>query len=119
MFKYENGVLKIRQGDSGEIHVNGLNPEKNYYVYFAIVDENYTRIGNEIMVTSNNSETVTIKLSASYTDLLEVGQGEEVATYYWGIKLIEVGSSDEDTVTPDFNKKNVIQVYPKVVEGII
>ncbi len=119
MFKYENGVLKIRQGDSGKIIVNGLNPDNNYFVYFAIVDENYTRIGSEIMVTSNNKDTVTITLSASFTDKLVVPQGEDVAVYYWGIKVMPVGLPDEDTVTPDFSKKNVIQVYPKIVEGAV
>lgn len=114
----ESGTISIFQGDTGSITISGLNPDKNYYVYFAIRDENGDLMGEEIMVTSNNSPTVTFKLSASLTNQLTVPAGESYATYYWGVKKSEVGSTEEDTLIPDLGGQRVLIVYKKVVEGI-
>jgi hypothetical protein len=114
----DSGTIRIFQGDTGEIVIDGLNPDKNYYVYFAIRDENRNLVGNELMITSNNSDSVTFKLSASLTDLLTVPDGEQFATYYYGVKITEAGSTDEDTVIPELGGQRPMIVFPKVVEGV-
>lgn len=115
----DSGTISIFQGDTGSITVSGLNPDKNYYVYFAIRNENGELMGDELMVTSNNSPTVTFQLSASLTDSLAVPQGESYAIYYWGVKKNEIGSTEEDTLIPELGGQRTMIVYRKVVEGIV
>ena len=114
-----NGNITLIQGDSGQIVVNGLPTDKNYKVYMAIQNEKRKPIGNEIMVESENLETVTLPISASLTDLLAVPTSEDSATYYYGIKICY--DTDEDTLIiggGDIGSLNEITVYPKKVEGV-
>ena len=115
----ENGNITMVQGDTGRLIVNGLNTDKNYTVYFAIQDEKRRPIGNEVFVQSNNQPTVVFELSSSLTDLLKVGQNDETATYYYGVKSCSPDGF-EDTLPiggSDMGDKNIITVYPKKVEG--
>ena len=115
----ENGNITIVQGDTGRLVVKGLNTDKNYTVYFAIQDEKRRPIGNEVYVQSNNQPTVVFELSSSLTDLLKVGQNDETATYYYGVKSCSPDGF-EDTLPiggSDMGDKNTITVYPKKVEG--
>ena len=115
----ENGNITMVQGDTGRLVVNGLNTDKNYTVYFAIQDEKRRPIGNEVYVQSNNQPTVVFELSSSLTDLLKVGENDETATYYYGVKSCSADGF-EDTLPvggSDMGDKNTITVYPKKVEG--
>lgn len=115
----ENGNITMVQGDTGRLVVNGLNTDKNYTVYFAIQDEKRRPVGNEVYVQSNNQPTVVFELSSSLTDLLKVGQNDETATYYYGVKSCSPDGF-EDTLPiggSDMGDKNTITVYPKKVEG--
>lgn len=115
----EDGTISIFQGDSGEITIDGLNPDLNYYVYFAVRDEEGNLIGNELNVTSNNRDTVTFKLSPSYTNQFVVPAGETYQVYYYGVKITPAGSTDENTVLPELGGQLPFIVYRKVVEGAI
>ncbi len=115
----ENGTIYIYQGDSGEIVISGLNPLKNYKVYFAVKNSNRETIGNEISVNSNYKTSVTFYLSGEFTDLLTVPKSDDYAQYYYGIKLCD-GETIEDTLfiaNSDYGQLNYIIVYPKIVEG--
>lgn len=113
----DDGTISIFQGDSGSITIDGLNPDLNYYVYFAVRDEDGELIGNELNVTSNNNESVTFLLSPSYTNQFEVPQGETYQVYYYGVKLTPAGGVEEDTVIPEMGGQLPFIVYRKVVEG--
>lgn len=116
----DDGTITIYQGDTGHIIVNGLDANKNFNVYFAIQDKKRNLIGDEIVLTSNGSESVDIYLPASLTDKLTVSQSASVETYYYGIKVTEIGSTDEDTLFiagKDYGELNLMVVYPKQVEG--
>lgn len=115
----DDGTISIFQGDSGEITIDGLNPDLNYYVYFAIRDENGALMGDEINVTSNNRESVTILLSPSFTNQLTVPEGENYQVYYYGVKLTPAGGIEENTVLPEMGGQLPFIVYRKVVEGVI
>ena len=112
----DNGSISIFQGDSGEITVDGLNPDLNYYVYFEVRDENGDSAG-AINVTSNNADSVTFRLSPSFTDGLSVPTGESYQVYYYGIKICPAGSTEENTVLPDMGNQLPLIVYRKIVEG--
>ena len=120
-FKIDNdGNISMYQGDSGLITIRGLNPNKNFTVYFAIQDKNRKPIGNELAVNSNNNSYVIFQLLGDFTDLLTVKKDEQFATYYYGIKICEENSQREDTLTIGTNEMgnlNTITVYPKKVEG--
>lgn len=114
------GTISLYQGDTGEIVVDGLNPEFNYYVFFAVRDDKNQLLAEELKLSSNNKTTVSFFLSADFTDKLIVPQYADFQVYYYGIKTIKQGSSQEDTLFvegSDYGDKNLIIVYPKKVEG--
>lgn len=116
----KNGNISMVQGDSGLITIRGLNPNKNFTVYFAIQDENRKPVGEELSVSSNNNTYVMFQLTGSFTDLLKVRKDEPFATYYYGLKICDENSQREDTLIIESNELgslNTITVYPKKVEG--
>ena len=116
-----NGNITLYQGDSGKITFNGLGQEGvEKTVYFAIQDENRNPIGDELVVTTT-SDSVSFVLTPSFTDLLTVPNGEDYATYYYGVKVCN-SEGEENTVIiggSGYDSKNTITVYPKKVEGTI
>jgi len=118
----DDGTMYLYQGDSGEVVVYGLDPEKKYTVYFAIQDKNRKLIGEELQVGVNNSDTVTFILTSEYTDLLEVSKQKPFEIYFYGIKACEDGTSREDTlfVTGNtYGDLNQIIVFPRKVNGAL
>ena len=116
----KDGNIYMIQGDSGMITIRGLNPNKNFKVYFAIRDCKRNLVGNELCVSSNNSSDVVFSLSADYTNLLTVKKDEPCEIYYYGLKICDEETQREDTLTiasNDIGGLNLITVYPKKVEG--
>jgi hypothetical protein len=115
----EQGNITMYQGDTGHFNANGLNTDKNYYVYFAIQDENRNPIGNEIMVRSNFQTIAPFYIDQGLSNLLKVDREEEYHVYYYGIKVC-TEEGDEDTMLIGNSKVgdlNTITVYPKKAEG--
>ena len=116
----KDGNISMIQGDSGLITIRGLNPNKDFTVYFAIQDRNRKPIGQELSVSSNYSSSVVFQLTADYTDLLTVKKDELCAIYYYGLKICDENTQREDTLivaSNDLDGLNTITVYPKKVEG--
>ena len=116
----KDGNISMIQGDSGLITIRGLNPNKDFTVYFAIQDRNRKPIGQELSVSSNYSSSVVFQLTADYTDLLTVKKDELCASYYYGLKICDENTQREDTLivaSNDLDGLNTITVYPKKVEG--
>lgn len=112
-----NDDIFIRRGDSGNIIISGLPTDKNYGVYFSIVNDN-EKIIKEWTVNSYNNPQVTFSLSASDTD--DISEGD----YNYGIKIC---SGDmEDTLIPRTKVDNgkikhytpLFTVGAKFVEGV-
>ena len=117
----DDGTISLYQGDSGELVITGLDEEKSYTVCFAIQDVNRKVIGNELQVSVNNSQTVTIVLTPEYTDLLVVPKNKPYEIYYYGVKACEVGTSIENTLfiaDSTYGDLNRIIVYPRKVKGV-
>ena len=115
----ENGTIFIHQGDTGDIVVCGLNPDKDYNVYFAVKNKNRETIGSELMVSSNYSPSVRFVLTSAFTDLLVVPDDEEFEVYHYGLKICS-DDNYEDTLfvaDTDYGQLNNIIVFPKKVEG--
>ncbi len=73
-------------------------------------------------VQSNGSDTVSIEILSSLTDLLTVDENEDSTEYYYGLKLCLEDTGYENTLIindGDIGDINTITVYPKKVEGII
>ena len=116
----KNGNISMVQGDSGLITIRGLNPNKNFTVYFAVQDKNRKPVGNELSVSSNNNSYVVFQLMGDFTDLLTVKKDEPCAIYYYGLKICDESTQREDTLIVGSNEigsVNTITVYPKKVEG--
>ena len=116
----KDGNISMIQGDSGLITIRGLNPNKNFTVYFAIQDKNRKPVGRELSVSNNNGSFVVFQLTADYTDLLTVKKDEPCAVYYYGLKIYDEDTQREDTLIVSSNEMgnvNTITVYPKKVEG--
>ena len=117
----KNGNISLVQGDSGIISIRGLNPNKNFSVYFGIRDINRQPVGEELTVSSNNSESVVFKLTGAYTNQLTVKKNEPFAIYFYGIKICDSEEQRENTLvigSGSIGSVNTITVYPKKVEGI-
>ncbi len=117
----KDGNITMVQGDSGTIVVNGLNPLKNYKIYFAIQDKNRNIIGKELYVNSNKSPSVVFELTGDYTDLMTVPKNKMYEIYYYGIKQCsENGLEDTFLINnSEIGDQNTITVFPKKVEGLI
>ena len=116
-----DGTISMYQGDSGEIVVSGLEPEKKYTVCFAIQDADRNLIGRELQVAVSNSESVTFVLTPEYTDLLMVPKNKPYEIYFYGIKACEEETSREDTLfiaDATYGDLNRIIVYPRKVIGV-
>lgn len=117
----DDGNITLVQGDSGQLVVEDLPTDKNYTVYFAICNSNRVRVGTEISVAANQSPTVVFEITATLTDLLTVPLGEEMAEYYYGIKICDSLTNLEDTLcinNGDIGDINSVFVYPRKVEGL-
>lgn len=116
----KNGNISMFQGDSGLITIRGLNPNKNFTVYFAIQDKNRKPVGEELSVSNNNNDYVVFHLTGSYTDLLKVKKDEPSSVYYYGLKVCNEDEQREETLlvaSEQIGGLNTITVYPKKVEG--
>ncbi|MCQ2744038.1 MAG: hypothetical protein MJ230_04485 [bacterium] len=116
----DDGTISLYQGDSGEITVNGLDENNAYTVYFAIQDSKRNKIGDEIQVSVNNSNTATFILTPEFTELLTVPLKKPYEVYYYGIKVCVSDSSIEDTLfisNGTYGDLNRIIVYPRKVIG--
>ena len=116
----KDGNISMIQGDSGLITIRGLNPNKNFTVYFAITDKNRNPVGDELSVSNNNNSYVVFQLTPSYTDLLTVKKDELYAVYYYGLKVCDEDTQREETLmiaSNEIGNLNTITVYPKKVEG--
>ena len=118
----QTGTITLYQGDTGSVTFVGLNPERNYDVYFAIYNKNRQIFGEEVCQSVINSDRVTLELPSTLTDRLTVPKNKEFETYYYGVKLCEIGTAHEDTLfigNSSYGDSNEIIVYPKKVEGIL
>lgn len=117
----EDGTIIARQGDTGQIYIEGLDTDKNYAVYFGVYDENRKAIGNEVRYMSNFFADLAITIPASVSDMWTVPKNEEYKDYFYGIKVCDDSSRSEETITLsgcEFDTENIIRVYPKKVEGL-
>lgn len=115
------GTISLYQGDSGELVISGLEPEKSYTVFFAIQDANRNLIGEELQVSVNNSNSVTFVLTPQYTDLLTVPKNKPFEIYFYGVKACENNGTVENTMfiaDSTYGDLNRIIVYPQKVKGI-
>lgn len=116
----KNGNISMIQGDSGLITIRGLNPNKNFTVYFAVQDKNRKPVGSELSVESKNESYVIFQLTGDYTDLFAVKKDEPCAVYYYGLKICDSETQREETLivgSEEIGAVNTITVYPKKVEG--
>lgn len=114
------GNITLRQGDNGKYSIFGLPTDKNYRAYLSVEDENRNKIGEELSVETNNSDSVSFIFSPDFTDNFTVKRGEDFATYYFGIKICYGINDIEDTLIigdKTIEDVNTITVLPKITEG--
>lgn len=115
----EKGNIFLRQGDTFELVLDGLNDDQNYKVYFAAQDYERNPIGKEIEVETKGATSVTVFLDAGFTDLLTVEEGAKSQLYYYGVKMCSTESVNqtETTLILGDSDLNTITVYPRKVKG--
>lgn len=118
----EDGTILARQGDSGEIYIEGVDIDKNYKVYFGVYDNKRKPVGREVYVYSNYSSEVVISVPSAVTDMWEVPKDEEFIEHYYGIKVCDEETGVEKTLVLancEFDTENILIVYPRKVEGLL
>jgi hypothetical protein len=118
----DDGTILARQGDSGEIYIDGVETDKNYKVYFGVYDNKRKPVGREVYVYSNYASEVVISVPSTVTNMWEVPKDEEFVEYYYGIKICDEETSMEKTLVLancEFDTENILIVYPRKVEGLL
>jgi hypothetical protein len=118
----EDGTIIARQGDGGQVFIDGIDTAKNYKIYFGVKDKKRNAIGREVYVYSNQSSEVVIVIPPSVTNSWVVPKNEDYVEYYYGIKVCDEETSMEDTLILagcEFDTENILIVYPKKVEGTL
>jgi hypothetical protein len=122
----KNGIIKIIQGDTGSIIVDGVPTDKNYDIYFAIRKKDRTLVAPELKFPTEFKDTVEIPIDKELSEKLEVPLNAMCEVYFWGVKLCDAETGNEDTMRVGecscggwFGKWNRIYAYPKIVEGIV
>lgn len=118
----EDGTIIARQGDSGEVYVEGVDIDKNYKIYFGVRDDKRKPVGDEVYVYSNYASEVVIDIPANVSNSWEVPKGEEYIEYNYGIKVCDEETGAENTLVfanCEFDTENKLIVYPKKVEGML
>lgn len=118
----EDGTILARQGDNGEIYIDGVETDKNYKIYFGVYDNKRKPVGREVYVYSNYSSEVVISVPSAVTNMWEVPKDEEFIEYYYGIKVCDEETGMEKTLilaNCEFDTENILIVYPRKVEGLL
>jgi hypothetical protein len=117
----DKGNIKLRQGDSMELVIDGIPTDQNYKVFFAAQNEERVPIGNELEFDSLGQSFVVIKLLGNYTNQFTVDEDKKTQKYYYGVKICSETDQTEQTLALGDNSMdnlNTITVYPRKVEGI-
>ena len=111
------GLIKIYQGDTIELIIEGLDPSKNYKLYFGVQNKRRVTVIPEIFIQTENQETATMTIPSISTDKLYVPLNRDYEDYYYGFKVCY--DSEETTLNIDNSQyvENILRVYPKKVEG--
>lgn len=115
----EDGSIDIYQGDSGSIFVHNLNKDKNYIVYLGVQDKKRNFVF-EKTIEANSVEFVEVKILPSDSQLLTVPLNKSFETYYYGVKVEEVGTTNSDTMfisNGTYGDLTELRVYPKKAKG--
>lgn len=92
------GVLKMFQGDTGDIIIDGIPDDENYYVYLAIRKKDGTLVFDELMQESNYQDELYFEISKELSDKLTVKPNQMCELYYWGVKICHPESKKEDMI---------------------
>lgn len=117
----EKGNIKLRQGDSMELVIDGIPTDQNYKAFFAVQNEAREPIGNELEFDSLGQSFVVIKLLGNYTNQFTVDEDKKTQKYYYGVKICSETDQTEQTLAlgdSSMDNLNTITVYPRKVEGI-
>lgn len=115
----EDGSIDIYQGDSGSIFVHNLNKDKNYKVYLGVQDKKRNFVF-EKTIEANSVEFVEIKILPTDSQLLTVPLNKNFETYYYGVKVEEIGTTNSDTMfisNGTYGDLTEMRVYPKKAKG--
>ena len=117
----EDGTIIARQGDSGQIYIEGLETDKNYKIFFGVYDKNRKPVGKEVPIYSYNASEVILEIPATVSDMWVVPKNEPYAELFYGIKVCDEETHTEDTLVLsgcEYDTENILIVYPKKVEGL-
>lgn len=115
----EDGSIDIYQGDSGSIFVHNLNKDKNYKVYLGVQDKKRNFVF-EKTIEANSVDFVEIKILPTDSQLLTVPINKNFETYYYGVKVEEIGTTNSDTMfisNGTYGDLTEMRVYPKKAKG--
>lgn len=111
----ETGEQKVRQGDSYEFTVTGIDAD--WEVFYSVYN-----IETQEIILEVQSEKIEggdkISVPAGESDKLTVPQGKKSMTYGWGIKRKKNGFEDT-TIVKDRKEEDIVKiiVLPKITEG--
>lgn len=117
--------IYLFKGDSGSLLFKNIPTDKNYTLFFSIVDEESGKIINEISTNTLHLEEIILNIPVSFTDKLKFESGENERIYKYGVKLCN-GIEEHTLVpkvdilgdTPIFKNAPDFVLKQKFVEGV-
>ena len=118
IFDEKTCTMTTRQGDTFSFEVEGV--DDTWTMFFSVYNIKRTRLFELQAVPVDG--IATFNVSAAQSNLLEVGKGKKVETYYWALKRCKETEEGniEDTLIVDGKTVadvNKLIVYPLVAEG--
>jgi len=118
--KDSDNTIKMVKGDTGRIKFKGLPTDRNYIVFFVILNSK-KEIVTELQTAANKNTAVVFNITQDISNKLTVVSNLEFQTYYYGLKLCDNDTKEENTITIKpckFGEMNKLIVFPLNAEGI-
>lgn len=118
--KDSDNTIKMVCGDTGKIKFKGLPVDENYVVSFVILNSKKGII-TELKTETNKDSAVVFNITQEISNKLTVVPNLEYQTYYYGLKLCNSETNEENTITIKpckFGEMNKFIVFPLNAEGI-
>lgn len=115
-----DATMKVIQGDSFYFPFYDIPHDKDYLLSVGIFDSNRNFMF-ELSARTEHKRTLRIEVEKTLSDLLTVFKSYKFQTYYYGAKLSDTETGQEDTCTvnnKDYGSLNRLIVYPKQSEGL-
>lgn len=109
--------IYLFKGDSGSLIFKNLPTDKNYTLFFAIVDEETGKIINEIFTNTLYLSEITLDIPVTFTNDLKIDSGESERIFKYGVKIC--CGIEEHTLIPKVDISGDIPIFNNAPDFVL